>query len=109
LPELGDIPIGSENDAGQATGRIVEPLEPDELIEFIGDNVFAVTALAGVVEANEQDLGLDPVEGIHQVGQTKEGERGGFGEEEELGVADDFAGLALADDLNAVGRPISAM
>ena len=41
--------------------------------------------------------------------ELEERERAGVGQQEQLGVLDDLGGLALADDLHAVGGPVAGV
>ena len=75
--------IGSQSDAGQSARGFVEPFKLDELVEFIGDNMFPIGAVAGVVQSNEQQLRFDPVERVDQIGQLEQRQRGRFGEQEQ--------------------------
>jgi hypothetical protein len=52
---------GRQHDARQVVGGVVEALEADELVHFVGDDALAVGALARVVQAHEQHLRLNPV------------------------------------------------
>ena len=66
LPELRDVAVGREHDAGQAAGGVVDALEADEPAVVVGHDVLAVRPLARVVQPHEQHLRLHPVQRVHQ-------------------------------------------
>ncbi len=110
LPELGDLAVGREGDPGQAlVGGVVDPVEADEPSMVVGDDAFTVSALAGIAQAQDENGRLDPVERLHQLRQAEQRQGALIGQQVELGMLDDLAGLADADDLDAEGRPITGM
>src|SRR5207249_12224087 len=61
LPEMSAAAIGSQGNAGQARiGGGILALEADEAVVFAGDDALAIAALAAVVNADRENLGLDP-------------------------------------------------
>ena len=46
LPELGDLAVGRQRDAGQVARRVVDALEADEPLGLVGDDVLAIAAVA---------------------------------------------------------------
>ena len=111
LPQAGDFAIGGERDAGQADGCIIDALEADEAVGLIQHDVFAVAAIAGIMQADDKHLRLDPVSSrLHEAElELKQRQRARIAEKIKLGMADDFRRLALRHDLHAISGPITVV
>ena len=105
LPELRDFALGREHDAREPIGRFIQPLKSHEAIGLVGDDLFAIAALANVVQAQKQHLRLNPVQHVHHRRELEDHQRARIGQQEQLGMLDDLRRLALANDLNAMRRP----
>ena len=72
LPQLRQLAGGAERDAAQApVRRAVDPLEADEAVLIVGDDPLGIALLLRVVQADEQDLRLEPAEGVDQLAEAK--------------------------------------
>ena len=101
LPELGDVPVRGEDNARGPVRDAIEPFKTDEAIRFTRQRPFAIAPLASVVKPDEEHLRAHPVEHVHERPKLEQRQGLRIGQQEKLSMADDLAGFALSDHLDA--------